>query len=61
MGYRSEVGLALTKAGVKTLSKKLQTVSEERRTAVAAMLGYAEIHYVDGQSGAEAWGWSWLK
>ena len=61
MGYRSEVGLALTKAGVASLTRKLQTVSEERRTAAAAMLGYAEIHYIDGQSGAEAWGWSWLK
>ena len=61
MGYRSAVGLTLTKAGVEELNKILQTVNEERRNAASNLLQCADIHYSDNRSGAELWYWEWLK
>ncbi len=63
MGYRSEVGLALTKTGVDVLNKKLAgpEVSEETRKEMESLLAYAAYHYTDPESGAEAWLWDWIK
>ena len=63
MGYRSEVGLALTKTGVDVLNKKLAgpEVSEETRKEVESLLAYAAYHYTDPESGAEVWLWDWIK
>ena len=61
MGYRSDVGLTLTRTGVEALNRKLQTVNEERRDAASHLLQCAGIHYTDSHSGAELWYWEWLK
>lgn len=63
MGYRSEVGLVLTRAGVDVLNKKLAgpEVSEETRKEVESLLAYAAYHYIDSDSGAEVWLWDWIK
>ena len=63
MGYRSEVGLVLTRAGVDVLNKKLAgpEVSEETRKEVESLLAYAAYHYTDSESGAEVWLWDWIK
>lgn len=63
MGYRSEVGLVLTRAGVDVLNKKLAgpEVSEETRKEVESLLAYAAHHYTDSESGAEVWLWDWIK
>lgn len=63
MGYRSEVGLVLTRAGVDVLNKKLAgpEVSEETRKEVESLLAYAAYRYTDSESGAEVWLWDWIK
>lgn len=63
MGYYSDVGLALTKAGVDFLQAKLASseVSEELREEVKSLLSYAERHYTDTASGAEVWYWDCIK
>ena len=55
MGYRSDVGLALTKMGVDALNTKLagDNISEELRKSVKELLTYADDHYTDADSGAE--------
>lgn len=63
MGYRSDVGLALTKNGVDTLHTKLdsQEVSDELRSKVNNLLGHSDEHYTDKDTGAEIWYWEWIK
>ena len=63
MGYRSDVGLALSKNGVESLHTRLdsQEVSDELRSKVNDLLGYAEKHYADKETGAEIWYWEWIK
>ena len=63
MGYRSEVGLALTKHGVETLYARLDNpeVTDDLREHVLALLERADEHYVDSESGAEVWTWNWIK
>lgn len=63
MGYRSDVGLALTKNGVDTLHTRLdsQEVSDELRAKVEDLLNHADEHYVDKDSGAAIWYWEWIK
>jgi hypothetical protein len=63
MGYRSDVGIALTKKGVATLQEKLASkeVSEELRASVKRLLSHADEHYSDAASGAEVWYWEWIK
>ena len=63
MGYRSDVGLALTKMGVETINSKLagENISEELRKNVKELLTYADEHYTDAASGAEVWYWEWIK
>ena len=63
MGYRSDVGIALTKKGVATLQEKLasQEVSDELRASVKKLLSHADEHYSDAASGAEVWYWEWIK
>ena len=57
MGYRSDVGLALTRQGVATLHEKLaaREVSEDLRTSVKKLLAHAHRHYMDAAGGAEVW------
>jgi hypothetical protein len=63
MGYRSDVGLALTKKGVETLNAKLaeESVSEDLRESVKRLLSHTDEHYSDAVSGAEVWYWERIK
>ena len=63
MGYRSDVGLALTRLGVETLENRLASpdVGEEVRKRIREFLDHAEKHAKDEKNGEEAWYWDYLK
>ena len=63
MGYRSDVGLVLSKSGVESLRSKLASpeTKEDVREAVSSLLNRADTHYADKESGAEVWYWSCIK
>lgn len=60
MGYRSDVGLALTKEAVITLHHKLSKMDKNSVAYqnVIDMLTYPEKHHTDTDSGAEVYLWS---
>lgn len=59
MGYRSEVGLVLSKNGVSILHERLKNanLSEEVKNDVCELLQYAHEHYKDKTTGSEVWRW----
>ncbi|WP_165075992.1 MULTISPECIES: hypothetical protein [unclassified Desulfovibrio] len=63
MGYRSDVGLALTRHGVETLENRLASpeLGEGVRKRVREFFDYADKHAKDEESGHEAWYWDYLK
>lgn len=63
MGYRSDVGLALSKAGVGRLQEKLATLDKDSETFfnVTELLKYARKHMKHEESGAEQYLWDYLK
>ena len=63
MGYRSEVGLALTKKGVETLKKRLTSpeLRQEIRPVVQEFFDSADKHAKDEEGGQEAWYWDYRK
>lgn len=61
MGYYSEVGVALTQAGVAELQNRLGGATETIATEVNGLLQAANHHYVDADSKAEVWHWNFLK
>ena len=63
MGYRSDVGLALTRHGVETLENRLASpeLGEEVRKRIREFFAYADKHAKDEESGHEAWYWDYLK
>ena len=63
MGYRSDVGLALTKEGVEALENRLASpeTDEEARRRISEFFDYADKHAKDEERGHEAWYWSWYK
>ena len=63
MGYRSEVGLALTRVGVETLENRLASseLGEEVRKRIREFLDHADKHAKDEKSSEEAWYWDYLK
>ena len=63
MGYRSDIGLALTKEAVVTLHQKLNKMDKNSvdYQNVIYMLSYPEKHLTDTDSGAEVYLWSSLK
>lgn len=63
MGYRSDVGLTLTKEAVLTLHYKASKMDKNSAAyqSVIDMLTYPEKHHTDTDSGAEAYLWSSLK
>ena len=63
MGYRSDIGLALTKEAVVTLHHKLSKMDKNSvdHQNVIYMLSYPEKHLTDTGSGAEVYLWSSLK
>lgn len=63
MGYRSEVGLALTKNGVEILQRRLASpeIGQEARQRIEEFFHYAEKHARDKENGHEAWYWDYPK
>lgn len=63
MGYRSDVGLALTRHGVETLENRLASleIGEEVRKRIREFFAYADKHAKDEEIGHEAWYWDYLK
>ena len=63
MGYRSDVGLTLTKEAVLTLHHKTRKMDKNSAAyqSVIDMLTYPEKHHTDTDSGAEVYLWNSLK
>ena len=63
MGYRSEVGLALSRQGVEALERRLVSpeIGEEVRLRIREFLDRADKHAKDEERGHEAWYWDYLK
>lgn len=61
MGYRSDVGIALTGKGVKTMKAMLDNEPPDIRDSVKNFLRYAESHSRDSSTGAQLWIWESVK
>lgn len=63
MGYRSDVGLALTKEGVVFLNNKLNNLDKDSKLFNDAtdMITYPKQHCADKESGAEMYLWTYQK
>jgi len=63
MGYRSDIGLALTQKAVQILHQKLNALDKnsEAFSVVTDFLIYADKHYEDTDSGAEVYLWEYVK
>jgi hypothetical protein len=63
MGYRSDVGLALSKAGADSLQKKLNSLDKDSVIFfnVTELLKYAYKHQKHEETGAELFLWDYLK
>ena len=63
MGYRSDVGLALSKAGMLRLQEKLNSLDKDSETffSVSELLKYACKHMKHEETGAELYLWEYLK
>ena len=59
MGYRSDVGLALSKAGGEQLREELRALNKNSETT--AFLNATDKHLKHEATGAELYLWSWLK
>ena len=59
MGYRSDIGLALTQSAVQRMHKNLNTLNKnsEAFSAITDFIAYADKHYEDADSGAEVYLW----
>ena len=62
MGYRSDVGITISKNGVAALKRAFadKNLDTELREKINELLSYREIHLID-PSGAELWVWSDIK
>ena len=61
MGYRSNVGLCLSKNGVSLLKQKLGKLDWKTMSDVKDLLNYPDAHFIDVDTGCELWYWTWLK
>lgn len=61
MGYRSDVGIALTGYGVERLHKELERADEKTREAVTEFLDSPDKYFRHHGSGAEAYVWTLCK
>ena len=63
MGYRSDVGLALSKKAVTELKKRLDALdnNSNEQTTIRELMEYAQSHYPDKNSEDEVYYWEWLK
>lgn len=63
MGYRSDVGLALTQSAVQTLNKKLNALDKtsEAFSVITDFFTYADKNFEDTDSGSEVYLWEYVK
>ena len=63
MGYRSDVGLALTQAAVQTLNEKLNALNKmsEAFSVITDFFAYADKHFEETESGSEVYLWEYVK
>lgn len=63
MGYRSDIGLALTQSAVQRMHQKLNALDKESEefSAITDFIIYADKHYEDANSGAEVYLWNYVK
>ena len=63
MGYRSDIGLALTQSAVQRMHQKLNTLDKnsEAFSVITDFIAYADKHYEDTDSGAEVYLWECVK
>ena len=61
MGYYSDVAIALTDAGVKSLKTRLDMADEAILSEVKPLLETADRHFTDPSTKAEAWYWDSIK
>ena len=63
MGYRSDVGLALSKKAVIELKKRLDELghASNEYLETKGLLEYAQSHYTDKNTEDEVYYWEWLK
>ena len=63
MGYRSDVGLALTQAAVQTLNEKMNALDKmsEAFSIITDFFAYADKHFEDTNSGSEVYLWEYVK
>ena len=63
MGYRSDVGLALTQSAVQTLNQKLNALDKnsEAFSVITDFFTYADKHFEDPDSGSEVYLWEYVK
>ena len=63
MGYRSDVGLALTQAAVQTLNEKLNALDKtsEAFSVITDFFAYVDKHFEDTDSGSEVYLWEYVK
>ncbi len=63
MGYRSDIGLALSQIAVQALHQKLNALDKnsEAFTAINGFLVYATRHFEDADTGAKVYLWEYVK
>ena len=63
MGYRSDIGLALTQSAVQRMHQKLNSLDKnsEAFSVITDFIIYADKHHEDADSGAEAYLWNYVK
>ena len=63
MGYRSDVGLALTQSAVQTLNQKLNALDKtsEAFSVITDFFAYAGKRFEDTDSGSEVYLWEYVK
>ena len=63
MGYRSDIGLALTQSAVQRMHQKLNSLDKnsEASSVITDFIIYADKHHEDADSGAEAYLWECVK
>ena len=63
MGYRSDIGLALTQSAVQSLNEKLNDLDKTSGafSVIMDFFAYADKHFEDTDSGSEVYLWENLK
>ena len=63
MGYRSDIGLALTQSAVQRMHQRLNSLDKnsEAFSVITDYIIYADKHHEDADTGAEVYLWNYVK